>query len=392
MASNVPSIESFIESFPNRLPKIQGLPTYDSLVETRRLLKENAATIPSLRGGGNNGYLGIVVSDAVYATIHATPFDLPDNPGPTPVIPGGASAAVVGELVRQHTENLREWREFTNVRQALKKQLMDAIEPIYLRALKNQHVGFNNVTLLQMLTHLFTNYGRLEPQDLVHNANKLNTPWDPNTPFELLIEQIDECIDFADAGNQAFPANQIVNTAYTLVFNTGMFFDDCKDWLRKAVADRTWDNFKTFFLQAQSEHRQQQRTAAKSGYSANAALTGAKENIQEETAQALANLATATASDRTAFANLVNNNSLLTSQLTDALGKIKALEQKLANTGNTLPLKQIDNRHRHNSYCWTHGYRVSKNHNSQNCERTAANHKKEATHQDNMGGSQAGKE
>jgi hypothetical protein len=40
------------------------------------------------------------------------------------------------------------------------------------------------------------------------------------------------------------------------------------------------------------------------------------------------------------------------------------------------------------SYCWTHGYAVTKAHNSQNCHTKGPGHKAEATRADNMGGSQ----
>jgi hypothetical protein len=43
------------------------------------------------------------------------------------------------------------------------------------------------------------------------------------------------------------------------------------------------------------------------------------------------------------------------------------------------------------SYCWTHGYAVTKNHNSQNCRTKGPGHKEEATRDNNMGGSQRGK-
>ena len=71
MASTTPpSPEALIESFPNTSPPtILGEPTYMQLAKLRNALKANAASVPSTRGGGANGYLGIVVSDAVYATI-----------------------------------------------------------------------------------------------------------------------------------------------------------------------------------------------------------------------------------------------------------------------------------------------------------------------------------
>jgi hypothetical protein len=120
MSSSIPSPEDFIASFPNPVTKIEGPPTYDSLTELRNTLKANAATVASHCGGGNNGYLGLVVSGAIYATIDPTAFTIPDNPGPQPIIPHATTAAQVRSLVRTHTAQLRERREYMNIHQALK--------------------------------------------------------------------------------------------------------------------------------------------------------------------------------------------------------------------------------------------------------------------------------
>ena len=46
---------------------------------------------------------------------------------------------------------------------------------------------------------------------------------------------------------------QVVATAYQIVFQTGMFNDDCKVWKRKADAYKTWANFKVHFATAHYE-------------------------------------------------------------------------------------------------------------------------------------------
>lgn len=389
MATSVPSIEDFIASFPTPLPKIDGPPTYESLKQTRDILKINAASVPSNRGGGQNGYLGLVVSAGIYATITNIPFTLPANPGPQPIIPVPApTAAVVGAIIRAHTEDFREWREYNNVQAALKKQLINSIDPIYLRAKKDRHVGFNNISLRELLSFLFTTYGALQPQDLLNNQKEINTPWDPNTPFETLIDQIEECAEFAEAGNQPYTAPQILNTAYTLVYNTGMFFEDCKLWNRKPDADKTWVNFKTHFLEAQRELRLQQQTTKQAGYQAN--LSYQQENVEQQhrdTAEALANLATATSTDRQAFAALAVTNENLSQQLKEAMQEIKDLKALVAK-GKRTPTMYRKN----NNYCWTHGYRVTENHTSATCNKPAEGHKKEATRANTMGGNQRGKE
>lgn len=400
MTDKVPSVDSVIEGFPNQLPNLEGLPTYEHLSELRRLLKENATSVPSLLGGGDHGYLGLVLSAPVYATIVPNdPFNIPARPPALPNIPpaAAASAALTGEIVRQHTESVRQWREYTNVHAALKQQLTKAIPSIYLRAIRNVHDGFTNVSLRELLQHLFTAYGRITAQDLVKNNERFCKEWDPTTPFESVINQIDEAIDYADDGGAPYTPDQIINNVFNIVFKTGMYFDDCKLWNRKATADKTYENMKEHFLQAQQELRAQQQTTQHGGY----AHFAANDNLHEQTATALANLATANASDREAFSALVTNNSQLTEQLNKALTEIAKLNKTIQNlsTNHRSSNNNTQNNSNRNSqfraqpksYCWTHGYKVSKNHNSRNCNARANGHQENATLENNMGGNQDGK-
>ena len=78
MTSSYPTIESYIESFPNTLLNIQGAPTFETLNNARIALKANAANVPTVLGGGANGYVGLVVTPQVYAIIApGTPFIRP---------------------------------------------------------------------------------------------------------------------------------------------------------------------------------------------------------------------------------------------------------------------------------------------------------------------------
>ena len=83
--------------------------------------------------------------------------------------------------------------------------------------------------------------------DLSNNSNCITLPWDPTTPFELLIDQIKECIEFANTGSIPFTVAQILNTAYNFVFNMGCFFKDSKKWNACPNNENIWENFKTHF-------------------------------------------------------------------------------------------------------------------------------------------------
>ena len=113
--------------------------------------------------GGTHGYLGLILSPTAYATIAATQFIEPIYPGQHPNVPAGTSAANTSTIVRRHTEDQRQWREFKNVNTTLKNQLLSALDDIYIRALKDRHVGYMNQSIRAILQHLFDNYGNITP-------------------------------------------------------------------------------------------------------------------------------------------------------------------------------------------------------------------------------------
>jgi len=66
---------------------IRGEPTHKSLKRLKLELQSNASSVETDLGGGNYGYLGLVLTDEEYATIPNTqPFVAPNYP-PTLVIP-----------------------------------------------------------------------------------------------------------------------------------------------------------------------------------------------------------------------------------------------------------------------------------------------------------------
>ena len=163
MTTSIPSVEDISNGFPTPITKIEGEPNYESLKTLKDQLKANAASIPTTLRGGNHGYLGLILSPAAYATIAATQFVEPAYPGQHPNIPAGTSAANTSTIVHRHTEELRQWCEFKNVNTALKNQLLSAQDDIYIRALKDRHVGYMNQSIRSILQHLFDNYGNITP-------------------------------------------------------------------------------------------------------------------------------------------------------------------------------------------------------------------------------------
>ena len=233
MTSSVPSVEDFTNAFPTQLTPIMGEPTYATLKTLKDHLKANATSVPTTLGGGNHGYLGLILSPATYTTISPTAFIEPVNPGQHPAIPAGTNAANTSAIIRRHTEDTRQWREFKTVSTALKNQLLSAVEDIYVRALRDRHVGYMNQSIRNLLTHLFENYGNITQLELEDNDTKMRALWDPKSPFDCLVQQLEDGQDYADDGGQPYTADQFLRIAYTLVFKTGLYFEDCKAWNAK---------------------------------------------------------------------------------------------------------------------------------------------------------------
>jgi putative hemolysin len=167
----------------------------------------------------------------------------------------------------------------------------------------------------------------------------------------------------------------------------------CRRWSKKLTTEQTWTHFKSHFAAAHRQHKQiQGGTAAHAGFhSANTAMTQNEDQMAEATIGDLANLVTATASDRGVVAALTQSSSRLVKQLkntTSELRELKAmLHQERCDKRGPSGFKASAS-----NYCWNHGYKLSKTHTSLTCNTHNLGHKTEATRTDNMGGSQADKE
>jgi hypothetical protein len=212
----------------------------------------------------------------------------------------------------------------------------------------------------------------ITPTELTQNYERLNTPYDPNQPIKTLFQQIQDARAFAVAGGQPYSAAMIVNVPYTLVFNTGLFTDACRAWQSRAITTKTWAQFKIYFATAHRKFRLTNQTAQQSVFhSANMMIEQGKDDSMQETAEAIAQLATATASDRSTVATLTTTNAKLANQLEAAHTLIAQLKSEIVTLKNKIkpawqgqqPARTTNN----DSYCWSHGYQVAKSHTSATC-------------------------
>ena len=388
--TTVPTPEQLIESFPIKsLTKIHGPPSFDDIYHLQKQLRRNASSVPCELGGGQHGYLYLTtLTDAAYTGIQGTAAWVnPVHPGPLTQLGVGVTNQEIAFNTNRHAERLRIYHEWQNVQAALKLQLLQAVDEKYFKTLENQHTGLSNVSLRQMLNHLLTNYGQVEPVELEEKLNQWKQAWDPTTGIEQLYKQIEDGVALARLANQPHSDSQVLSNAYSLVYKTGLFFSDCEKWMEKAAADKTWDNFKLHFMKAMQKHKNRETiTAKQAGY-------GQANNINNENiANALNHFALAAQEKDTQLANLTAQMIELQKQLNDKNNLLAEFmkSQQWANKNNNPPPNARPFKDNGN-YCWSHGYVVGNNHTSGTCKNKKPGHKDDATRANTMGGSDAGK-
>uniref|UniRef100_A0A7S2W2J2 Uncharacterized protein n=1 Tax=Eucampia antarctica TaxID=49252 RepID=A0A7S2W2J2_9STRA len=125
----------------------------------------------------------------------------------------------------------------------LNTQLLNVCEEMYFKGLCNRHTGYTTVTLLQLI-HLYTNFGVVTPSDLEENYKRIIEPYDSTKTIETLFAQIEDSVEYADAGNSRHNTSQSIGRTDLLIFNTMMCIDACREWRKTIAVDKLWSNFK----------------------------------------------------------------------------------------------------------------------------------------------------
>jgi hypothetical protein len=154
-----------------------------------------------------------------------------------------------------------------------------------------------------LLQYLIDEHGDITPLDLQAHAKYLDKA------IQTLYSRIKDIQTYAQASIRTFTDQHIVDAVYTIINKTGVYYDDCDDWLETTPQPQTWTNFQKHFNAAHRKAKRKQRTTQSEGYhSANAALQN-NNHLQAKnkaTTKALANMATAMLVDHTTMGQLTN--------------------------------------------------------------------------------------
>ena len=157
----------------------------------------NATNIPTTLGGGAHA---LIMKATLYATLSATAYVAPNEPPLTPDVPSTATSVSQQQLLNQHAEEHQIFTSHVNMDDALKTQLLDAVEEPYVSELRNRYTGYMGVTTRDLLDHLMDRYGNITAVDLKANEARINEALDNSRPIDVFFQRIDDAVQYADDG------------------------------------------------------------------------------------------------------------------------------------------------------------------------------------------------
>ena len=135
------------------LKKIHGRPTFETLCTLLNEIKSNAYSVPSNFGKDADGHVGLFLDTTEYTAVVQVPYIRPPHPGPM-FIPAGATLDVAMIFRDQHMEAVRAYRETINIEAALRQQIIQSVEPTYLRALQQNYQYNHSNSTFHLTLHI----------------------------------------------------------------------------------------------------------------------------------------------------------------------------------------------------------------------------------------------
>ena len=240
------------------LTAIVGQPDFVTLSTLKKELKANAKSVPTTLGGGNHGHLGLVLSQVEYAPISPThPFVEPNRPAAL-TFPARATSVQAKLIEVNHKKELQVYDTCISVKKVLVQQIVKAVNDTWLLAIHNPTTDSIEMSVPDVLAHLFREHGDVSPNSLSKRESEVKTMfYNPSCePIDKIFNEVEKLNEYANAANSGYTMVQKINIAYVILKKQRVFNQAITEWNRLIRGDptqNTWDIFKLRFRVAYRE-------------------------------------------------------------------------------------------------------------------------------------------
>ena len=214
---------------------IRGEPTHQDLKRLNTELRANASSIDSDLGGGDHGYLGLVLTAPEYTAVCPTAFTALNFPARL-TLPATATAVEAAIARGERQDQIREYRECAEVENVLLRHIATAIEDRYIESLKNEHTGLIDSDIPTVLQHLQTRYGTVQASEVKEEEdNVLKLDFNPSDSLVILFNPIEKLQKLATKAKMPYTEKQLINFGLTIIRNTRDFEKGLLEWRSTAI-------------------------------------------------------------------------------------------------------------------------------------------------------------
>ena len=157
-------------------------------------LHANTSSVDTNLGGGDHGYLGLILTDVEYARITPTPQPfVPLNfPGPLVIDPTHTALQQV-QAWETHNEAIKLYRECKNVEKALLRHIQIAVEEKFIEFMVDDDTGLIEDDVPTVLEYLFTTYRKVTTKEVKEKEHEcLNMSFNPANPMITIFCPIEQ--------------------------------------------------------------------------------------------------------------------------------------------------------------------------------------------------------
>ena len=128
---------------------------------------------------------------------------------------------------------------------------MQAVEPTYMKILRDVNTNTITCDIPTILNRLFTNYGLIEDKVLSKTENKIRTmQYNLLDPLVKVFDNVEELHHLGHAAQDPYFEAQLIKFSLQIIKNTHDFETGILTWIKLPRASKTWAIFKTYFESA----------------------------------------------------------------------------------------------------------------------------------------------
>ena len=105
---------------------------------------------------------------------------------------------------------------------------MGAVKYNFVRVKHRPHQGYSGSKTLDLLTQLYETYAVISDAYWLANDKRFREAYTPTDLIDVIWRQIDDAVGYVDARSTPYLPKQVVDNAYHIFFNTGIFDVDCR--------------------------------------------------------------------------------------------------------------------------------------------------------------------